>query len=132
MKIKTFGLIAFLAIASLTLTGCGSEKVVCTLSEEWTSMDIIMKFNGDDMSYMWLKASIEVPPEVTDDMKDSFSKMMKESLEESEGFSGLKNYESKWDGNTLIITADWNIEYDDTQLKKDEAIKLREEEWFEC
>jgi hypothetical protein len=39
-------------------------------------------------------------------MKDSFSKMMKESLEESEEFSSLKNYESKWDGNTLIITAD--------------------------
>jgi hypothetical protein len=30
-------------------------------------------------------------------MKDSYSKMMKESLEESEGFSGLKNYESKWE-----------------------------------
>jgi hypothetical protein len=58
--------------------------------------------------------------------------MMKESLEESEGFSGLKNYESKWEWDTLIITADWNLEYDDTQLKKDEAIKLREEEWFEC
>jgi len=90
-----------------------------------------MEFNGDDMNYMWLKASIEIP-EVTDDMKDSYSKMMKESLEESEGFSGLKNYESKWEWDTLIITADWNLEYDDTQLKKDEAIKLREEEWFKC
>lgn len=134
MKIKTLGIVSLLAIASLALTGCGEEKVSCSLSEEWTTVDINMKFKGDEMNYLWLKASLEVP-EISDEDKASLSEIMKQSMEENEWFGSLKNYKDEWNGNTLIITADWDLDDSANELKwlkKEEIIQAREEEWFKC
>ena len=131
MKIKTLGFISLLTIASFSLTGCGSEKLTCSLTEDSTKIDVIMKFKGDEINYLWLKASIEVP-EVTDETKDVYSEIMKQYLEQSEEFSNLKNYKNEWKGNTLIITADWSLDDNNSQLKKKEAIQLREAAGFQC
>ncbi len=133
MKIKAFGFFALLAVASLTLTGCWSEKLVCNMQEDTTSVDIIMKFKNDNIKYLWLKASINLAG-YPDDLKKEFPQIMRESLEQSWNFGNLKNYKEKWDWDTLIITAD-SADYDsnkDLKLKKEDAIKLREAAWFDC
>lgn len=116
MKIRTLGFFALLATTSLTLTGCGTEELVCNMQEDTTNIDIIMNFKDDNINYLWLKASINLAG-YPDDVKKELPKIMRESLEQSWNFGSLKNYKENWDWDTLIITAD-SADYDSNKNLK--------------
>ena len=84
---KSVKVVALLVVGIFLLTGCGSQKLTCTMSEEedglLTTNEVVMEFDDEKVSQVTMTVDMKITEEVSDDEWEASKSFMTGIFEET-------------------------------------------------
>ena len=84
---KSVKVVALLVVGIFLLTGCGSQKLTCTMSEEedglLTTNEVVMEFDDEKVSQVTMTVDMKITEEVSDDEWEASKSLMTGIFEET-------------------------------------------------